>query len=280
MADDPCCLISKMFDDKILLQCSKLPPPAIPPTDQAPITPPPLLSSFASSTEAEVRRVIILPQTLLVIRTLFQPVSSNLVWMYSSLSLSEGSFPTTFSFKHARSCQTFATYLKMNSPVIVQSQIWILFQRFWNVSFMLVYISTHLESFPSIIPFQYAYWQFLFNETALRIQNDLLLAINKKIQPWYFSICLPLLIRLIIKFSCPGYPLFMVSQAQHWIWLLSTSWIEHNQFLYSSIPLLLPTFSQVYHRILSLVVFSFHCIQALSVKSSQRLQFYIIYMLY
>ena len=188
MADDPCCLISKMFDDKILLQCSKLPPPAIPPTDQALITPPPLLSSFASSTEEEVRRVIILPQTLLVIWTLFQPVSSNLVWMYSSnlspLSLTchclRNPCSTSFTFKHARSCQTFATYLKMNSPVIVQSQIWILFQRFWNVSFMLVYISTHLESFPSIIPFQYAYWQFLSNETALRIQNDRLLAINKK----------------------------------------------------------------------------------------------------
>ena len=36
-------------------------------------------------------------------------------------------------------------------------------------------------------------------------------SINKKFQPWYFSICLPLLIRLIIKFSCPGCALFMVS---------------------------------------------------------------------
>ena len=104
-------------------------------------------------------------------------------------------------------------------------------------------------------------------------------SINKKFQPWYFLICMPPLIRLIIKFSCPGYPLFMVSQARHWIELLPNSWIEHNQFLFSHIPLHLPAFSRVYHRVLSLVLFSFRCIQALSVKSSQRLQFHIIYML-
>ena len=38
-----------------------------------------------------------------------------------------------------------------------------------------------MESFPSIIPFQSAYWQFHSTKTALlRIQNDLLLAINKQ----------------------------------------------------------------------------------------------------
>ena len=42
-------------------------------------------------------------------------------------------------------------------------------------------ISSHLESFPSITPFQSAYRQFHSTETALlRIQNDLLLAINKQ----------------------------------------------------------------------------------------------------
>ena len=46
-----------------------------------------------------------------------------------------------------------------------------------------------------------------------------------------------------------------------------------------AIPLLRPTFSQVYHRVLSLVLFFFHCIQALSVKSLQMLQFHIICML-
>ena len=46
-----------------------------------------------------------------------------------------------FNYLQACSCQTFAQKtqlnLKMNFPVIVQSQIWILFQGFWNVSFML-----------------------------------------------------------------------------------------------------------------------------------------------
>ena len=42
-------------------------------------------------------------------------------------------------------------------------------------------ISSHLESIPSITPFQSAYRQFHSTETALlRIQNDLLLAINKR----------------------------------------------------------------------------------------------------
>ena len=97
----------KFFDDKISLRCSKLPPPAIPPTDQAPITPPPLLSSFAPSTEEEVRRVImfssdsscdldVIPTSLLksCVDVLIKPLT-----IIVNLSLSEESFPTTF--KHA-----------------------------------------------------------------------------------------------------------------------------------------------------------------------------------
>ena len=52
------------------------------------------------------------------------------------------------------------------------------------------------------------------------------------------------------------------------------SWNERK----GRIPLL-PTFSQVHHRVLSLALFSFYCTQALSVKSLRRLQFPIIYML-
>ena len=40
--------------------------------------------------------------------------------------------------------------------------------------------------------------------------------------------------------------------------MLPISWIEHNQFLFSHIPLHLPVFSQVYHRVLSLVLFSLY----------------------
>ena len=89
---------------------------------------------------------------------------------------------------------------------------------FWNVSFMLVYhhiwnhshqllpSSLHIGSFiPLKLPFFVSKMIFFLH------------LINKKFQPWYFSICLQLLIRLIIKFSCPGYPLFMVSPTRHWI---------------------------------------------------------------
>ena len=42
-------------------------------------------------------------------------------------------------------------------------------------------ITAHLQSFPSICPFQSAYRKFYSTETALlRIRNDLLLAIDKR----------------------------------------------------------------------------------------------------
>ena len=55
--------------------------------------------------------------------------------------------------------------------------------------------------------------------------------------------------------------------------------LNHNQFLFDHIPRHLPAFSHVYYKVLSLVLFSFRCTQALSVKSLRRLQFHIIYML-
>ena len=172
----------KFFDDKISLLCSKLPPPAIPPTDQAPITPPPLLSSFAPSTEEEVRRVImsssdsschldVIPTSLLK--------SCLDVLIIINLSLSEGSFPTTF--KHAL---VKPLLKKRNIPQDELSS----YRPISNLNFIskvlerIIHarISSHLESFPSITPFQSVYRQFHSTETALlRIQNDLL-AINKQ----------------------------------------------------------------------------------------------------
>ena len=76
-------------------------------------------------------------------------------------------------------CSKNTTYLKMNSPVIVQSQNWFLFQRFLE-HIIHARISSHLVSFPLITPFQSAYRQFHSTETTLLcIQNDLL-AINKQ----------------------------------------------------------------------------------------------------
>ena len=103
-----------------------------------------------------------------------------------------GIFPNYLRMLLSNLCSKNTTYLKMNSPVIVQSQIWILFQRFWNVSCMLVYhhiwnhshqllpSSLHIGSFiPLKLPF--------FVSKMIFLQS-----INKKFQPWYFLICLPL----------------------------------------------------------------------------------------
>ena len=177
----------KFFDDKISLLCSKLPPPAIPPTDQSPITPPPLLSSFAPSTEEEVRRIImsssdtscdldVIPTSLLksCLDVLIKPIT-----IIVNMSLSEGSFPSTFKHalvkpllkKHNLPQDELSSYRPISNLNFVSKVL----ERIIHAR-----ISSHLESFPSITPFQSAYRQFHSTETALlRIQNDLLLAINK-----------------------------------------------------------------------------------------------------
>ena len=178
----------KFFDDKISLLCSKLPPPAIPPTDQSPITPPPLLSSFAPSTEEEVRRIImsssdtscdldVIPTSLLksCLDVLIKPIT-----IIVNMSLSEGSFPSTFKHalvkpllkKHNLPQDELSSYRPISNLNFVSKVL----ERIIHAR-----ISSHLESFPSITPFQSAYRQFHSTETALlRIQNDLLLAINKQ----------------------------------------------------------------------------------------------------
>ena len=87
-------------------------------------------------------------------------------------------------------------------------------------------ISSHLESFSSIIlPSSLHIGSFIPLKLPFFVSKMIffLQSIKKKFQLWYLSICLPLLIRMIIKFSCPGYPLFMVSPTRHWICLLPTS---------------------------------------------------------
>ena len=176
----------KFFNDKISLLCSKLPPPAISPTDQAPITPPLLLSSFAPSTEEEVRGVImfssdsscdldIIPTNLLksCVDVIIKPLT-----IIVNLSLSEGSFPTTFKHalvkpllkKHNLPQDELSSYRPISNLNFISK----ILERIIHAR-----ISSHLESFPSITPFQFAYRQFHSTETAFRIQKDLLLAINK-----------------------------------------------------------------------------------------------------
>ena len=97
-----------------------------------------------------------------------------------NLSLSEGSFPTTFTHalvkplleKHNLPQDELSSYRPISNLNFISKVL----KRIIHAR-----ISSHLESFPSITPFQSAYRQFHSTETAfLRIQNDLLLAINKQ----------------------------------------------------------------------------------------------------
>ena len=97
-----------------------------------------------------------------------------------NMSLSEGSFPSTFKHalvkpllkKHNLPQDELSSYRPISNLNFVSKVL----ERIIHAR-----ISSHLESFPSITPFQSAYRQFHSTETALlRIQNDLLLAINKQ----------------------------------------------------------------------------------------------------
>ena len=96
------------------------------------------------------------------------------------MSLSEGSFPSTFKHalvkpllkKHNLPQDELSSYRPISNLNFVSKVL----ERIIHAR-----ISSHLESFPSITPFQSAYRQFHSTETALlRIQSDLLLAINKQ----------------------------------------------------------------------------------------------------
>ena len=95
------------------------------------------------------------------------------------MSLSEGSFPSTFKHalvkpllkKHNLPQDELSSYRPISNLNFVSKVL----ERIIHAR-----ISSHLESFPSITPFQSAYRQFHSTETALlHIQNDLL-AINKQ----------------------------------------------------------------------------------------------------
>ena len=110
----------------------------------------------------------------------------------------------------------------MSSPVIVPSS---------NLNFVskvlerIIHarISSHLESFPSITPFQSAYRQFHSTETAiLRIQN-LLLAINKQ------KVSALVLLDLSAAFDTIDHKI-LLSRFVLFLWSLKHS-IEFNCFL-------------------------------------------------
>ena len=167
------------------------------------------MSSSDSSCDLDVIPTSLLKSCLDV---LIKPIT-----IIVNLSLSEGSFPTTFKHalvkpllkKHNLPQDELSSYRPISNLNFISKVL----ERIIHAR-----ISSHLESFPSITPFQSAnIGSFIPLKLPFFVSKMIffLQSINKKFQPWYFSICLPLLIRLIIKFSCPGYPLFMVSPTRH-----------------------------------------------------------------
>ena len=177
----------KFFSDKISKLNSSLIPDSISPhTD--PATPPPILSNFSLATQDEVRRAILftsdstcsldfLPTCLLksCLDVLLVPIT-NLI----NLCILESTVPAVF--KHA-----LITPLpkKNNLPIDDLSN----YRPISNLNFLSKVLEriihdrllTHLNSFASIPSTQSAYRKFHSVETALlKIQNDLLLAMDKK----------------------------------------------------------------------------------------------------
>ena len=179
----------QFFNDKITKLCTSLPTF---PTSQSPHTPPlvppPQLTVFTPATSDEVRRLIlsssnatcpldIIPTHLLksCIDCLILPITSLI-----NLSLSEGRFPTEFKTamvtpllkKHSLPHEELNSYRPISNLNFVSKTL----ERIIHLR-----ISSHLQSFPSLSPFQSAYRKFHSTETALlRIYNDLLLSINKQ----------------------------------------------------------------------------------------------------
>jgi len=179
----------KFFEGKITKLSSQLLSPAAPIfADTLPLIPPLPLDSFSAATTFEVKNAIkassdatcsldIIPTALLksCLDALLDPIT-NII----NLSLSDGTFPSIY--KHAIVKPLLKKY---NLPKEDQSS----YRPISNLNFIskilerIIHtrLSTHLHSFSSITSFQSAYRPFHSTETALlRIQNDLLLAINKQ----------------------------------------------------------------------------------------------------
>ena len=179
----------QFFDDKITALCSKLPPiSALNAPNLQPPLPPLPLSSFSPATSDEVRNAILrasdstcssdfIPTKLLksCLDALIIPITALI-----NLSISEGSFPS--SFKHALVKPLLKKYnlphddLSSYRPISNLNFISKILERVIHNR-----ISSHLQTFSSLTPFQSAYRSFHSTESALlRIQNDILLAINKQ----------------------------------------------------------------------------------------------------
>lgn len=175
------------FQDKITKLRSGITSTISSPHIPSPLSPPPLIN-FTPATPDEVRMIIlssndstcsldILPTRLLksCLDSLLHPITTLI-----NLSLSESTFPA--SYRHAQVTPLLKKFslpkddLSSYRPISNLNFISKILERI--VSNRLV---AHLNSFPSISPFQSAYRKFHSTETALlRIQNDLLLAMENK----------------------------------------------------------------------------------------------------
>ena len=179
----------QFFNDKITKLCSSLPSSSHSQSPHTPPTvPPPQLSVFTPATNEEVRRLIlsssnatctldVIPTHLLksCVDCLVPPITTMI-----NLSLSEGKFPDQFKAaivtpllkKHSLPHEELNSY----RPISNLSFISKILERIIHSR-----TSAHLQSFPSLSPFQSAYRKLHSTETALlRIYNDLLLSINKQ----------------------------------------------------------------------------------------------------
>ena len=149
---------------------------------------PPVFSTFTPASTDEIRKLIIssidssctldvIPTRLLksCIDVLAQPITTLV-----NLSLSEGIFPDPFKGavvtpllkKQSLPKEDFSSYRPISNLNFISKILEkVIHSR----------LCVHLESFPSLSPFQSAYRKFHSTETALaRIQNDLLLAMNRQ----------------------------------------------------------------------------------------------------
>src|SRR6188768_860423 len=176
------------FEQKITKLCSAFTSSHnVSPHTDPPIIPP-RLSSFSPASTDEVKTAIlkssnascdldIIPTFLLksCLDSLLLPIT-NII----NLALLEGIFPDSF-----KSASVRPLLKKHNLPTDDLSS----YRPISNLNFiskvleriLLSRINNHLQTFPSICPFQSAYRKFHSTETALlRIQNDLLVASNQQ----------------------------------------------------------------------------------------------------
>jgi len=179
------------FNDKVTNLCARftpLTPTLIQNLNPPPLSAPPPLSDFCPASCLEVRNAILsssnstspldlIPTKLLksCIDSLLPPITTII-----NLSLAEGTFPASFKTaivkpllkKYSLPHDDLASYRPISNLNFISK----ILERIIQTR-----LTSHLRSFPSISPFQSAYRKFYSTETALlRIQNDLLLAIDKR----------------------------------------------------------------------------------------------------